>query len=236
MHHVVLERWSRGHGFLHARDARVKLLVLLAYLAALATVSRITFAAAACYAALPVAAIAIARLPLVGVALRAAAVLPFAGTFALFAALAGDPARAASLAVKSYLSAAAVLVLAGTTPLPKLVRGLESLGVPRFLTLVIQFLYRYLFVVSEQAQHMRMASLARGGGRIHLRHAAGAVATLFGRSWARAEAIHGAMLARGFDGRMEPLAQPRLGAADFALLAAGVAAPVALRLAIGVWR
>jgi cobalt/nickel transport system permease protein len=159
-----------------------------------------------------------------------------AGTFALFAALAGDPARAASLAVKSYLSAAAVLVLAGTTPLPKLVRGLESLGVPRFLTLVIQFLYRYLFVVSEQAQHMRMASLARGGGRIHLRHAAGAVATLFGRSWARAEAIHGAMLARGFDGRMEPLAQPRLGAADFALLAAGVAAPVALRLAIGVWR
>ncbi|HEY1203379.1 MAG: CbiQ family ECF transporter T component [Bryobacteraceae bacterium] len=233
MHHVVLERWSRGASFVHARDARVKVLVLLAYLVALATTAPITFAAATCYAALVAAATVAARLPLAGLALRAAAVLPFAGTFALFSILAGDGGRAASLVSKSYLSAAAVLVLAGTTPLPKLVRGLESLGVPRFLTLVIQFLYRYLFVISEQAQHMRLAALARGGGQLRFTHAAGAAATLFGRSYARAEGIHGAMLARGFHGRMELLAEPRLGTADVLFLAAGLAAAMALRLAMG---
>lgn len=233
MHHVVLERWSRGASFLHARDARVKVLVLLAYLVALATTSPITPAAVACYAALTAAGIVAARLPLAGLALRAATVLPFAGTFALFSVLDGDGGRAVSLVTKSYLSAAAVLTLAGTTPLPKLVRGLESLGVPRFLTLVIQFLYRYLFVISEQAQHMRLAALARGGGRLRLTHAAGAAATLFGRSYARAEGIHGAMLARGFQGRMELLAEARLGPADVLFLLAGLAAAMALRLAIG---
>ena len=233
MHHVVLERWSRGASFLHARDARVKVLVLLTYLVALATTTPITPTAVAGYAALVAAASVAARLPLGGVALRAAAVLPFAGTFALFSVLAGDGARAVSLVSKSYLSAAAVLTLAGTTPLPKLVRGLESLGVPRFLTLVIQFLHRYLFVISEQAQHMRLAALARGGGRLRLTHAAGAAATLFGRSYARAEGIHGAMLARGFHGRMELLAEARLGPADVLFLLAGVAAATALRVAVG---
>jgi cobalt/nickel transport system permease protein len=232
LHHVVLERWSRGRSFVHARDARVKVLVLLAYLAAVATTPRVTPIAGACYAALLVAAAAAAGLPLAGLALRAAAVLPFAGAFALFSIFGGDPERAAALLSKSYLSAAAVLVLAGTTPLPRLVRGMESLGAPRFLTLVIQFLYRYLFVISEQAQHMRMAALARGG-RSRLSHAAGAVATLFGRSYARAEGIHGAMLARGFAGRMELLAQPGIGVRDVLFLVAGVAAAAALRLAVG---
>jgi cobalt/nickel transport system permease protein len=235
LHHVVLDRWSRGSSFVHTRDARVKIFVAFAYLVALGTTPRITLAAAACYAALLVTAIVAARLPLAGVAARAAVVLPFAVPLAAFSVLAGEPARAAALAVKSCLSAAAVVVLAGSTPLPKLLRGLESLGVPHFLTLVVQFLYRYLFVISEQAQHMRMAVLARGGGRRNrLPQASGAVATLFARSWARAEGIHGAMLARGFHGRMELLASARAGAADFLFLGAGLLLVTALRLAAGV--
>jgi hypothetical protein len=42
------------------------------------------------------------------------------------------------------------------------------------------------------------------------------------------------MLARGFHGRMELLAEARVGAADIFFLAAGLAAAVALRLAMGV--
>jgi cobalt/nickel transport system permease protein len=242
LHHVVLERWSRGSSILHARDARVKILVTLAYLVALGTTPRITPALAACYAALLVGGIAVARLPLAGVLGRAAAVLPFSATFALISVISGDAARAEGLVVKSWLSASAVLLLAGTTPLPLLLRGLESLGVPRFLALVIQFLYRYLFVISEQVQHMRMAALARasrsrGRRRVaeRFRAAAGAVSTLFARSEARAEAIHGAMLARGFAGRIEPLVVARIAASDLLFLAAGVAAAAAPRLLQGIW-
>ena len=37
MHHVTLDRWSRGESVLHRRDARVKVLALAAYLVAVAT-------------------------------------------------------------------------------------------------------------------------------------------------------------------------------------------------------
>jgi len=235
LHHVVVERWSRGASFLHARDARVKALALLAYLIALATTRPLTVSAALCYAALVAAAIVAARLPLAGVALRAAAVLPFSASFAAFSWIAGDRAQAASLLGKSYLSAAAVLTLVGATPIASLLRGVESLGMPRLLTLVLQFLYRYLFVVSEQAQHMRLAAQCRGsqGRRWSFRAAAGAVSALFARSYARADGIHRAMLARGFAGEIPLLRPARLDAMDALFLATSLAVLVALRLWLG---
>jgi len=59
---------------------------------------------------------------------------------------------------KSYLSALAVLVLLSTTPLPELLHGLEHLGAARYLLMVVQFLYRYLFRDLGEAQHMRAAA------------------------------------------------------------------------------
>ncbi|MEK7407251.1 MAG: energy-coupling factor transporter transmembrane component T [Acidobacteriota bacterium] len=228
MHHAVVDRWSHGHSLLHARDARVKLLVLLVFLVALAT-ARVSALTILAYSFLLAAAIAVARLPVGGVLLRACVVLPFTAVFACLSLLAGEGSRALALAVRSYLSAAAVLVLAGTTPLPEFLRGLESLGAPRFLVLVVQFLYRYLFVISEQAQHMRLAACSRGAARgplgpdrARFRAASGAVAVLFARSYARAQAIHRAMLARGFEGRIRMLSAPRLTAADWLFLALGI--------------
>ena len=235
MHHVVIEGWSRGASPLHARDARAKVIVLLAFLVALATTRRFPPAAMAGYAALAVAAILLGRLPPAGLLARAAVVLPFSATFAALSWIAGDASRAVGLLAKSYLSAVAVLVLVGSTPLPKLLRGLESLGAPRLLTLVVQFLYRYLFVVSEQAQHMRLAALSRGSSRppLQFRAAAGAVAVLFARSYGRAEGIHQAMLARGFSGHIRLLEDTRVGVRDALFLAAGLSLVVALRLSLG---
>ncbi len=144
--------------------------------------------------------------------------------------------RAEALVVKSYLSACAVLLLAGTTPLPTLVLGLESLGVPRFLTMVVQFLYRYLFVISEEAQNMRVAAASRGatlrtfaGHAARFRAAAGALAVLFARSYARAGDIHRAMLARGFNGRFHLTITRRFTWADAALLIGALALILSIR-------
>lgn len=239
MHHAVIDRWSRGTSLLHARDARVKLLVTLAFLIAVAT-TRVSAMSAFGYAALAALAILAGRLPLSGVLWRACAVLPFSAVFAALSLVAGDGPRAATVMVRSYLSAAAVLVLAGTTPLPELLRGLETLGAPRFLVLVIQFLYRYLFVISEQAQHMILAAACRGAGeaplrrdRVRFRAAAGAVAVLFARSYARAQGIHRAMLARGFEGKIALLSPSRITPADGVFLLLGTASCAALRLLLG---
>jgi len=134
----------------------------------------------------------------------AAAVLPFALCFAFASALAGDSARAVWMVIRAYLSAFAPLLLIATTPMPEMIAGLEWLHVPRFLLQVMQFLYRYLIVLVEEANAMRQAGSARGGslGTLRFRQAAAAAGVLFARSYARAEAIHRAMLSRGFEGRL----------------------------------
>jgi cobalt/nickel transport system permease protein len=181
----------------------------------------------------------LAKLPLFPVLARAGAVLPFTAVFAIVSWLAGDPARGAALVMKSYLSALAVLILVSTTPLPALLRGFERLGAPRFLLMVAQFLYRYLFVISEEAQHMSKAASARGatargllGNSERFRAAAGALAVLFARSYSRAEQIHRAMSARSFPGHFRPLMELHFHPADALFIAFGVALPLLVRIAI----
>jgi cobalt/nickel transport system permease protein len=229
MHHVVLDQWSRGASPLHRRDPRAKIAPLLVFLVVVATAHRAVPLIASVLLAMLCATILWARVPLRGVLTRAALVLPFTLVFALASWIAGDPARGLALILKSYLSALAALLVVATTPLPALLRGVELLGAPRFFLMVAQFLYRYLFVVSEQAQHMRKASSARGGS---FRCAAGALAVLFARSYQQAGEIHRAMLARGFQGRFHPLIVPHFHKSDITFLIFASAAPIAIRAAL----
>lgn len=246
MHHVEVEGWSRGASSLHRRDARSKLAALAAFLIAISTTPihadalrlGLTYLG---YVALLVAAAAASRVPVGGLLRRAALVLPFSATFALLTWISGDGARALAIAQKSFLSGFAALLLIATTPLAQLLAALEKLRVPNLLILVTQFVYRYLFVISEQAQHMRLAAQSRcGSGRAgrggaaaarRFQAAAGALSVLFTRSWERADGIYRAMLARGFTGRFAPSVHPHFHAADYVFAAASVAACLAIRLA-----
>ena len=228
MHHLVIDRWSRGTSSLHQRDPRAKLAALLVFLVVLSTTRPAAQWAFAAYAVLLVIAANSARLPILGLAGRAALVLPFSATFALLTWWSGDSMRALALAEKSFLSGMAALLLVGTTPLTGWTAALESWRVPRMLILVIQFVYRYLFVIAEQAQRMRWAALCRGRGSFRL--AAGLVGVLFARSWQRADGIYHAMLARGFRGRFVPAAPAPLRASDALFFSACLAGCVGIRI------
>ncbi len=218
MHHLLLDHWSRGTSWLHRRDARAKVLSTLGFLVLISTapIGAVRLYVAA--AVVMIAGILSARLPLAAVLLRAAIVVPLSLTFAGLVAMQGDTAKAAALVVRTYLSALAALLLVGTTPLPKLLDGLHRLGVPKMIILTAQFLYRYLFVLAEQSQHMRIAASSRSGSRtsrpMGVRRAAGSVAILFARSYERADGIYRAMLARGFQGEFRLLERARFKFAD----------------------
>ena len=89
-----------------------------------------------------------------------------------------------------------------------MLRGLEALRVPRTLTLIAAFMYRYLFVIVDEVQRMRAARDARGyrPRRCSAPAPIGRMASaLFLRSHARGERVYLAMLSRGYDGRMRHL-------------------------------
>ena len=235
MHHVVLEHWSRGRSVVHDLDARAKSLVLLVLLVVVTTTPPDAALQMLTYFGLLLVGLAAACLPIGSVLARATVVLPFSVTFAIVSWLAGDHLRALGLIEKTYLSAIAVLLVAGTTPLPALLRGFQSIGVPRVLTSVVQFLYRYLFVISEQAQHMRVAAASRVGlgkstRKSRFQMAAGALGVLFARSYMRADGIHRAMQSRGYRGQLPVGQPPSFRLADAAFVVIGVAAVVGIRM------
>ena len=242
MHHVVLDRWSRGESALHRRDARAKTIAVLVFLIVLATARRSFLPLGACYLGILMVVIVTARLPLIGVLKRASVVLPFTAVFAAISLAAGEPVRAAALAGKSYLSALAVLILVSSTPLPELLAGLERMGAPRYLLMVAQFLYRYLFVISEEAQHMRAALQAKSGSlgnnlwnRERFGAPAGVLSVLFARSYAHAEGVHQAMLARGFRGHFLTLSGRSFAGADVLFVATALTIIVGARAAVEAW-
>ena len=234
MHHVILDQWSRRDSFLHRRDPRVKLLAALIFLVIVATTPPLAWHAFLIYSATLTTATLAAGLPLNGILKRALIVLPFSAIFALTSWISGDSTRAIGLIEKAILSAWTTLLLASTTTLPSLLTGAQSLGVPRLLILVIQFLYRYLFVLSEQSQHMRLAAQCRSGQKpvrnTLFKAAAGALGVLFARSYQRADSIHRAMQSRGFTGSFPSATLTNPKPADAAFLLASILPPLAARI------
>jgi len=137
------------------------------------------------------------------------------------------------VSAKAAIGTVSAVLLGATTGFPDLLHGLERLRAPRLLTLIAAFMYRYLFVIADEARRMRAALAARA---YHPRHALqsaalGRVVTaLFLRSYDRGERVYVAMLARGYDGRMPRLAALAFRRVDVVFLAALAAVLVPARI------
>ena len=119
-----------------------------------------------------------------------------------------DRGRRFEILVKNSLALATMLVLAGTTPFPKLLTGLRRLGVPPVLVATLQFMYRYLFVLLDELDRMataRRARTFRRRGTLSWSLLGGLIGILFFRTFKRAERVHAAMIARGWSGAIRTL-------------------------------
>ncbi len=122
------------------------------------------------------------------------------------------------------LQAATLLVF--TTPFHDLVHGLERLRLPRLMVAVVSLMYRYLFLLREEAQAVVRAQAMRlgyAGGMQSVRCAAAAGALSFLRAYERGVRIHQAMLLRGYQGELPGERLPRLERHQLAYLAIGLA-------------
>jgi cobalt/nickel transport system permease protein len=103
------------------------------------------------------------------------------------------------------------ILLTATTPFPDVLHALGHLRVPSVLVAIVAFMYRYLFVLTDEAQRLMRARAARsarppgGGGGGTLRWRAQVTGSMAGqffvRSYDRSERVYQAMLARGYSGR-----------------------------------
>jgi cobalt/nickel transport system permease protein len=120
-----------------------------------------------------------------------------------------------SILIRSWLSVQMAVLLVASTQFPDLIHALEHLRLPRVLTTIIAFLYRYLFVLTDEALRLMRAREARSaglpgrrrGGKLSWRaRVTGNMAgQLFLRSFERSDRIYNAMLSRGYTGHIRTL-------------------------------
>lgn len=205
-------------GAMFRLDARCLVLTTLIYLVAMLSVPLPSLGMLIWFALYPLIASALCRVEFGGVFRKSLYVLPFIALIGVFnPILDHTPAFTAwgvtvtrgwitfvSIILRGLLSVQALLILVEAVGFAGLCRGLGRLGVPSYLTTQLMMVYRYMSVLLAEALSMRRAREARGFGRESFRISDWGpfVGQLFLRTVDRAERIHRAMLARGFNGSL----------------------------------
>jgi cobalt/nickel transport system permease protein len=120
----------------------------------------------------------------------------------------GLAAVAAGILIKNGLALMTMIMLAGTTPSRRLLGAMRKLGMPSVLVATLQFMERYRHVLVEEVDRMATARRARTFGRrgvLSWGVLGGLIGMLFLRTFERAERVHDAMIARGWDGTIRSL-------------------------------
>lgn len=259
MHIHFLDPYREGRSLIHALDARVKLTLAIAYILTAALIPSGAWPVYVLLFALILAVEVLSELGIGAVLRRSALALPFVlaalpviftldgpallrlplGSWSLTVTQPGIE-RFISVALKSWLSVQMAIVLAATTRFPELMAAMRALKMPRLLVAIFGLMWRYLFVLADEALRLLRARQARSGeAGIPGRRAGGSVAwrarvtggmagSLFLRAFERSDRIYTAMLSRGYDGEVRSVPLPRLAAADRLVLIAGLALLLAL--------
>jgi len=136
-----------------------------------------------------------------------------------------------SIICRFLLAFSAALILVATTGLNAICASLTRLGLPRVLTALMVMLYRYIFLLGQEANRMKRAHDLRAVNDqgVDLRTYGSLASLLLLRAYARGERIHAAMLCRGFDGEMPMTAISRFSIGSAIFLIAWLAYFAAMR-------
>lgn len=214
-----------GMSLVHRLAPETKLVAAIAFVVAVALTPRSALLAFGVHAALVGIAAQVTGLSARLMARRLTVIVPFVA-FAVFIpiisggeqvtwgpiSLSVDGLWASwNILIKATLGAAVSIIVSATTTVPDLLRGLHRLRVPKQVTAIVAFMFRYLDLVGDQLGRMRTSMVARSHDPRWLwqaRPIASSAGTLFVRSYEQGERIHQAMLARGFTGTMPDLPIP----------------------------
>ena len=256
MHHHFIDRFAMGDSPIHRLDARAKLLAVLTYTVVLISFNRYAVSDLVPMIVLPLTLLWFGRVP-VWFALRRVLILspfilmlvlmspvydriPHNATFGPWRfTVSGGWLTAMDIAMKFALGVLALTAMMCTTPFALLLEAMRRLGMPQMIVMQLGFLYRYIFVLIDEAMRVRRARDFRGAalapiGR-RLAAVGGVIGTLFSRTLDRSERVQLAMAARGYQGEPRSLSQLRFTGADAVFLVLVIVYLLACRWAYPRW-
>lgn len=208
-----LDRYGRSQSVCHRLPPRCKLLLTLLVIVAGLSIPVEYWPAHGALASMVFAGHSLARIPMSYLLRRLAIALPVFFMLSLSVPLSTGFASGweimAAILFRTTLSFAAMLWLVNVMPFDQLLATLRRLRVPDVFVASLSFMYRYIFVLWDELDKMRLARRARTFGTAGLgyrwRTSAQLIGMLLIRAMQRAERVHGAMCSRGWDGRVRTL-------------------------------
>jgi cobalt/nickel transport system permease protein len=191
--------------------------------------------------------LAVSRVPLSFVLRRLIIAAPFVIMAALLMLVAGtadsrfgasratDTRQLLALAILLKATAEVLLLtlLTATERFHRLLHGLRMLRAPHLLGVLSAFMYRYVFILSDELLRTSLARSSRTPGKLRAGRVAtygNQAATIFIRGFDRSHRVYQAMCARGFTGRFPQSDPIRFGAMDAVFMATYALTFVAIRV------
>jgi cobalt/nickel transport system permease protein len=264
MHVHFLDPYQHRASLVHQLDGRVKFVLAVAFILTVALTPVGAWPIYILLLALVLALGALAELGVGYVLRRSMLALPFIlAAVPIIFTLSGSAAfqinigaweltatqpgleRFFSIAFKSWISVQAAIILAASTPFPDLLVAMRAVKIPRLLVAIIGLMWRYLFVMADEAMRVMRARAARSGradqpglragGSVswRARVAGGMAGGVFLRAFERSDRIYMAMVSRGYSGEVRSFGLPRLKHSEWLVLCLALAVLVAL-LMVGI--
>ena len=240
MHHIHIDRFAGLSSPVHKIDPRIKLFTTLAFIIMVVLTPDGYFLSYGIYFAAIWFALFISHVPAKYVLKRSLTIIPFAlavsffipfittgpvlwefniGSFVVQITSTGLT-RFFSLCLRTFISFFAVITLVSSTRFGDLMWAAGKLGLPSKLVIVVSFMYRYLFILVDEASHMILARDLRSSKKRKnalLLATGGIIGALLARSFEHAEKLYYAMLLRGYNGHPVTLNTKHLKPRDIIL-------------------
>ena len=229
-----LETLAQQQTAIHRLDPRAKLLTTLILLVTVMSFQRYELSALMPFWLYPIITARAAQLPLAYLLKRSALALPFVGLVGVVnpffdqtiimhigtLGISGGWLSFLSILLRGLLAVFTTLGLIATTGFHGICLAIERLGAPNVFAVQLLFVYRYLFVLLEEASRLIRARALRSfaGNGFGLNVWSSLIGHLLLRTFDRAQRIHAAMLARGFDGTIRLARPQRIRCADVVFL------------------
>lgn len=212
---------ARQNNFLQQLDPRAKLLTTLLFITAVVSFDKYALSGLIPFLIYPLSLLVLGSLPPGYLFKRILVAAPFALFIGVFnpildreimvrigeVGISGGWISFASIMLRFTLTVSAALILIATTGFNEVCLALRKMGMPAGLSVQLLFLFRYLFVLIEEAARMSRAREVRsfGGKGMGMKVFSHMIGQLLLRTIDRARRIHLGMLCRGFDGELRLL-------------------------------
>ena len=242
----ALDDLARQDTFVHRLDPRTKVITTFIFIITVVSFGKYQIASILPLTIYPIVMLTVGDVPAGSIARRLLLALPFVLLVGIFNPLldrepqvqlgpviiSGGWVSFGSILLRFALTVGAALMLVATTGFNTVCLALEKMHVPQAFVMQLLFLYRYIFVLIDQAGRLLRAHSLRSFSSRHVRPKVfvSLLGHLLLRTLDRAQRIHTAMYCRGFTGQFHPSRAMKFRAVDIAYLGGWTAFFVIVRL------